>query len=258
MACADVILPAATHLEYGDLYKAYGHHYLQRSAPVIEPVGEALPNTEIFRRLAARFGFDEPCFIDSDQALMDQALAADAAPMRGRRASQLAPGEAVDMSVDNPASVLRGQQPATPSGKIELFSETLEQTSGTGLPRYRELLEQRRFLLVSPASERRINSTFGGLHGHADDLVCEMSPADAELMSLSTGRQVKLFNDQGEVELPLVITDRVRPGTVYVPKGAWLRNSPTGQTINALIPGHKSDLHDGACYYDCSVDIAPL
>jgi anaerobic selenocysteine-containing dehydrogenase len=66
---------------------------------------------------------------------------------------------------------------------------------------------------------------------------------------------VRLFNDQGEVVLPLVVTDRVRRGTVYVPKGAWLGQSPTGQTINALIPGHKADLAGGACYYDCTVDV---
>jgi anaerobic selenocysteine-containing dehydrogenase len=255
MACADVILPAASHLEYGDLYKAYGHHYLQRSAPVIEPVGEALPNTEIFRRLAARFGFDEPCFSDSDAELMDQAIPAGALPLNGCRPSELAINDAVDMSADNPASLLRGQQPATPSGKIELFSDALEQACGTGLPQYRDLQNQRRFLLVSPASERRINSTFGGLPGHGNDLDCEMHPQDAHSLALRGGQSVCLFNDQGEVELPLRISDRVRPGTVFVPKGAWLADSPTGQTVNALIPGHKSDLHDGACYYDCSVDI---
>ncbi len=107
-------------------------------------------------------------------------------------------------------------------------------------------------------SEQRINSTFGGLAGHDGDLLCEMAPADARELGLEDGDRVRLHNDQGEVELPVAVSDRVRPGTLYVPKGAWLRGSPTGQTVNALIPGHKSDLHDGACYYDCSVDIQPL
>ena len=74
LAYCDIVLPAATHFEYADLYASYGHHWLQRAEPVIPPVGESLPNTEIFRRLAARFGFDEPCFKDTDAELMDAAV----------------------------------------------------------------------------------------------------------------------------------------------------------------------------------------
>ena len=83
MAYCDVVLPAATHFEYADLYPSYGHHWLQRAEPVIPPLGESLPNTEIFRRLAARFGFDEPCFAATDAELMDDAVdPADPAPRR--------------------------------------------------------------------------------------------------------------------------------------------------------------------------------
>ena len=67
-----------------------------------------------------------------------------------------------------------------------------------------------------------------------------------------------LFNEQGAVELPLLVSDRIRPGTLYLPKGAWMRNSATGLTANGLIPGHKADLAGGACYYDCTVDIQPI
>ena len=74
MAYCDIVLPAATHFEYADLYPSYGHHWLQRAEAVIPPVGESLPNTEIFRRLAARFGFDDPCFKASDEELMDAAV----------------------------------------------------------------------------------------------------------------------------------------------------------------------------------------
>jgi len=260
MACADVILPAATHLEYGDLYTAYGHHYLQRSAPVIAPVGEALPNTEVFRRLARRFGFTEDCFDDTDADLMDQAISPAASALRGRKPSALPLDEAVDMSDGADGlrcGLLRGEAPATPSGKIELYSEALERDCGQGLPGFQTLPEQRQFILVSPASEHRINSTFGALAGHADDLRVEMNTADAASLGLAQGQRVRLYNDQGEVDLPLALTERVRSGTVYVPKGAWLHSSTTGQTVNALIPGHKADIAGGACYYDCTVDIVP-
>jgi hypothetical protein len=74
LAYADVVLPACSHFEYHDLYAAYGAHWLQRAEPVIPPVGESLPNSEIFRRLAARFGFDDPCFRATDHELMDDAV----------------------------------------------------------------------------------------------------------------------------------------------------------------------------------------
>ena len=255
MAYADVILPAASHFEYADLYTAYGHHYLQRSAPIIPAVGEALPNTELFRRLAARFGFDDPCFRDSDEALMDQAIAEDHPALQGRAPSRLAPGEAIDMRVAAAPSVVRDRPPGTASGRIELFSEALETDCGQGVPRFRPLSNPRRFILVSPASERRINSTYGGLAAHRDDLLCEMHPEDASALALAAGDSVCLFNERGEVQLPLAVTDAVRRGTVFVPKGAWIGDSPTGQTINALLPGHRADLAGGACYYDCTVDV---
>lgn len=255
MACADVILPATTHLEYGDLYKAYGHHYLQRSEAVIDPVGDSLPNTEIFRRLAARFGFDEPCFSETDDELINQSIDSDVPAMGGRKAMEIATDSAIDMTVNNRASLLRDALPATASGKIELFSEALERECGEGLPHYRELHTKYRFTLVSPSSDKRTNSTFGGVENHDTDLVVEMNPADAASLVLQQGQSVRLFNDQGEVILPLVISANIRSGTAYVPKGAWLKSSHTGQTINALVPGHKADIAGGACYNDATVDI---
>ena len=256
MAFADIILPAATHLEYGDLYKAYGHHYLQRSEAVIDPLGEALPNTELFRQLAARFGFDDSCFSETDEELINLSIASDVPAMKGRSAMAIATDDAIDMTVEDCSSLLRGAVPTTPSGKIELFSQSLEQDCGQGLPQYRELETTHRFTLVSPSSEKRTNSTFGGVADHDSDLAVEMNPEDAASLALHGGQLVRLYNDQGEVILPLVISDKVRAATVYVPKGAWLKNSSTGQTINALIPGHRADIAGGACYNDAQVDVA--
>jgi anaerobic selenocysteine-containing dehydrogenase len=254
MALADIVLPACTHLEYADVYKAYGHHYLQRSEPVIAPVGEALPNTEIFRRLAARFGFADPAFRDDDLTLIDAAVDPAHPALKGRSASDLQPGEAVDMTA-GAVTLLRGEMPDTPSGRIELYSRALEEACGQGLPRFLPIPGEGRLVLVSPSSEHRTNSTFGGIEGQDTDLVAELNPVDAD--GLVDGQPVRLFNRQGEVVLPVKLSDRPRPGTVYVPKGAWLRGSETGQTINALIPGHKADLAGGACYNDTRVDLEP-
>ena len=127
MALCDVVLPAATHFEQDDLYAAYGHHWLQRAEAVIPPVAEALPNTEIFRRLAARFGFDEPAFKASDRELMDEAVDAAHPSFKGMRPSAIAVRTALRMSaVDGrPLALFDTHRPATPTGKVELVSETL-------------------------------------------------------------------------------------------------------------------------------------
>jgi anaerobic selenocysteine-containing dehydrogenase len=103
---ADVVLPACSHFEHADLFKAYGQHYLQRAAPVIPPVGEALPNTEIFRRLSARFGFTGAAFKASDEILMDEALDADDPRLGGRAASTIGLEEALPMRFNGEPAVL--------------------------------------------------------------------------------------------------------------------------------------------------------
>lgn len=251
MRCCDLVLPAPTHFEYGDLYKAYGHRYLQRSQAVIPTQGEALTNMELFRQLAARFGFDEPCFSDTDAVLAAQALDVPDAEALLASAGQ----GAVDMRGHTSPGMLRGDPFTTPSGRIELFSEAMEVRCSQGLPRYLPLPNRRRYVVVSPASEQRVNSTFGGFASQCSDVACEIHPDDAAAEGIVNGDTVSLVNDLGAVELPARVTADVRPGTLFVPKGAWIGESPTGNTINALIPGYREVAIGGACYYDCSVDI---
>ncbi len=132
MAHCDIVLPAATHFECADLYASYGHHWLQRAEPVIAPLGESLPNTEIFRRLAARFGFDEPCFKATDAELMDDAVDPDDPRLGGVRPSRISTTQALQMTGPDgkPMVLFENVFPATPSGKIELVSETLARRWG--------------------------------------------------------------------------------------------------------------------------------
>jgi anaerobic selenocysteine-containing dehydrogenase len=108
---------------------------------------------------------------------------------------------------------------------------------------------------VSPASAKRTNSTFGGTSTSNRAERIEMNPRDAAVRGLHDGQHVRVWNEQGEVFLSLEVSDAIRPGTLYTEKGAWLRSSETGGTVNALIPGHKADLAGGACYYDTQVEI---
>ncbi|MGO8854252.1 MAG: molybdopterin-dependent oxidoreductase [Steroidobacteraceae bacterium] len=257
MAYADVVLPACTHFEHADIYAAYGQQYLQRAEAVIPPVGESLPNTEIFRRLAAKFGFSDTAFTESDAALMDAALNLDDPRMQGVRASQIPIDRAMPMEFAGREPVLfQNVSPQTPSGKVELESATLGARYGAALPRYRPLDSHYPLTLITPASDKRITSTFGGLDANDATPVLEMNPADAAARGLVDGAAVKVWNELGQVFLPLRITAAVRPGVVSSEKGAWLRTSPNGQTVSALAPTHKADLADGACYNDTRVDVA--
>jgi anaerobic selenocysteine-containing dehydrogenase len=257
MAYADVVLPACTHFEHGDIYAAYGQQYLQRAEAVIPPVGESLPNTEIFRRLAAAFGFSEAAFKQSDAELMDDALNLGDPRMQGIRASQIPTDRAIRMEFSGQEPVLfQNVSPQTPSGKVELESATLGARYGAALPRFRPLASPYPLTLITPASDKRITSTFGGLAVNDGAPALEMNPADAAERGLVDGAAVKVWNDLGQVFLSLRITAAVRSGVVSSEKGAWLRTSPNGQTVSALAPTHKADLADGACYNDSRVEVA--
>jgi anaerobic selenocysteine-containing dehydrogenase len=188
---------------------------------------------------------------------MDQALNLDDLRMQGIRASTLPIDRAMKMEYAGQEPVLfQNVSPRTPSGKVELESPTLGARYGAALPGYRPLISPYPLTLLTPASDKRITSTFGGLPSNDATPVLEMNPADATARGLLDGQVVKVWNELGEVFLPLRITVNVRPGVISSDKGAWLRTSPNGQTVSALAPTHKADLADGACYNDSRVEVA--
>lgn len=257
MAYADVILPACTHFEHADIYPAYGQQFLQRAEPVIAPVGESLPNTEIFRRLATAFGFDGPEFRATDAELIDDALNPDDPRMQGVRASRIPIDRALKMEFAGGEPILFvNVLPRTPSGKVELESSTLGKRFGAALPRFVPVQSRYPLTLLTPASDQRITSTFGGLSASDGAPLLDMHPEDAAARGLTDGLSVKVWNDLGEVVLRLRITDTVRCGVISSDKGAWLRTSGNGQTVSALAPSHKADLAEGACYNDARVEVA--
>ncbi|MGH3861256.1 molybdopterin-containing oxidoreductase family protein, partial [Actinokineospora sp.] len=256
---ADVVLPACSHFEHDDLFAAYGTHWLQRSQPVIPPQGQALPNTEIFRRLAGRFGFSDAAFTATDAELMDDALDPADPRLGGVRPSRIPTDRATAMTVSGEGEefVLFGNVfPKTPSGKVELVSTYLANKYGAPLADYRPVDSPYPLALISPASDKRITATFGGCRDSAPPPPLEMHPDDARARNLRDGDRVKIWNDLGEVHLVLRITDDVPPGVVCSLKGAWMRTSDNGQTISALAPTHHADISEGACYNDARVEVA--
>jgi anaerobic selenocysteine-containing dehydrogenase len=261
LAYADVVLPACSHFEHADLFAAYGTHWLQRADRVIPPQGEALPNTEIFRRLAARFGYDDPAFRASDAELMDDALDGADPRMGGKRPSAIPLDRATPMTVGGGAEeaiLFKNVFPKTASGKVELASPYLEKKYGARLPSWRPVASSYPLMLISPASDQRITSTFGGLHVADGPPPLEMHPDDARARSLRDGMRVRVWNDLGEVRLPLRVTEIIPRGVVCTLKGAWMATSDNGQTISALCPADHADISEGACYNDARVEVAAL
>ena len=265
MKYADIVLPACSHFEHDDIFASYGLQYLQRAEAVIPPVGESLPNTEIFRRLASAFGFKDDCFKTSDLDLMNEALDAQDPRMKGHKPSTLPTDLALKMSV--PADVtnpdgtdepilFKNVFPDTPSGKVELYSQALKDRYNLPLPRYQPINADFPLNLISPSSNKRITSTFGSVSDCDASPVLEMHPDDALPRNLVDGMTVKLSNDLGEVFLPLKITDAVKPGCIFSSKGAWFKTTLNQQTVSALAPTSKADLAHGACFNDTLVEVS--
>ncbi|MCD9148711.1 molybdopterin oxidoreductase family protein [Pseudophaeobacter flagellatus] len=258
MAYCDVILPAASHFEFDDIYGAYGQNYLQRAAPVIPCVGESLPNTEIFRRLAKRFGYEDALFQASDSQLMDEAIDASHPQLDGQRPSEIALDRAIEMMAADGAPLVMCQNviPATKSGRIELFSQEYETRYGFGVPRYDPVAQDLPLVLISPSSAKRTNATFGSDPASSGPEQLEMHPKDAAARGLKDGALVLVSNARGAVTLQLKISDATRPGVIYSPKGTWRATSQTGFTVNALIPADlRTDIEDGACYHETFVEV---
>ena len=261
MDFCDIVLPAATHFEYDELYPSYGHHWLQRAEAVIPPIGESLPNTEIFRRLAARFGFDDPCFKATDAELMDDAVDGSDPRLGGMRPSQIPGDQPLRMNAPDGREMVLFDNifPATPSEKIELRSESLAEKWGASalLPTWRPREGAQPLMLISPASDRRITSTLGDLSASSATPPLLMNPMDAASRGLMSGVEIQVWNALGKVFLPLEVTDAVPPGVVSSEKGAWLRTSRNGQTISALVSSEaRADLAWGACYNDTAVEVS--
>ena len=261
LSYADIILPASSHFEFDDIYAAYGQTYLQRAEPVIPTVGESLPNTEIFRQLAARFGFDDALFKQTDHELMDAAVDPSDPRLQGHQPSKLPTDTALLMNTVNaePLLMCNTVKPATASGKVELYSEALEHQFGFGIPRYDPVSGDFPLMIISPSSSKRTNATFGSDTASASPEHIEIHPEDAKLRSIVDGAKLRTWNDLGEVTLIAKVTDAVPVGVVYSAKGTWLNTSNTGQTVNALISADiRTDIMQGACYNDTFVDCEVL
>ena len=270
---ADIILPATSQLEQLDLHKAYGNYYVQLNTPAIAPLGESKPNTEVFRLLAARLGFTEPCFADSDDDLIEQALDSTHPWMAGITRERLERERWVKLTLPQNAPG-GGFVPfatggfATPSGKVEFYSERLRDLGHDPLPTHVPLVESAEvtpelharypLTLLTPKAHHFINSTFNDVNTltrREGRPTIEISPTDAAARGIADGALVRVFNDRGECFLHALVIDRVRPGVVASPATWWASKFRGGNGINALTPSRPADMGGGATFYTNLVQV---
>jgi anaerobic selenocysteine-containing dehydrogenase len=251
---ADVVLPSTTFLEGYDVAKAYGPIHLELGRPVIDAVGEARSNADVFGELSDRLGLikdDEP---KGELDLMLHVL--DHLP--GRIGDDLRSGNAATAPFGAAPIQFVDVFPKTPDRKVDLFPEALERSTPMGLYRFQPdpATEKYPLALISPSSERTISSTLGELP--RPDVKLTMHPDDANARGLADGDLVRVFNDLGEVHCLLSVVPAIRPGAVSLPKGIWRRSTRNSYTGTALVPDTLTDIGGGACFNDARVQVASL
>ena len=266
---ADYVLPATTQIEHLDLFWSWGHAYLTLNEPAIKPVGEAIPNTEFFRRLARRMGFTDACFRDSDEDMVRAALTSTHAYAQGITFERLKQQGWARLNVPEDFRPFANGGFATPSGKCEFYSETLAKQGLDPLPCYApasgnaqgsgEARSRYPLSLVTAKSALHfLNSTYANLSRHLEaegEPLIDMHPQDAAPRGISNGDMVRAHNVRGELRLRARVADRVVPGVVAVPSGWWASLSPNGSSANALTADGLSDMGGGGDFHDTLVDV---
>ena len=251
---ADIVLPSTTFLEHTDLYRAYGHYYVQLARPALPAPGETKTNVEAFRLLAERMGFKDPCFAESEDDMIRGLLASGHPFLEGITLERLEQEHSVRLNVaaeGEPFLPFAQGGFGTPSGKCEFGAEDLEYLPpeesrlGSVSLRARYPLE-----LISSKNDDSMNSTFGNRTGtDAQTSRLWMQAQDAGARGIVDGDRVRVFNDRGSLLLTAEVDGVVRQGVVRAPSVRW------GQNANALTSDRLTDIGGGPVFYSCLVQV---
>jgi anaerobic selenocysteine-containing dehydrogenase len=252
---ADYVLPATTQLEHLDVHASYGHTYALINEPAIAPLGQAKPNTQIFRELAARMGFSEPCFADGDEQLARAAFKpewVDFDALRARGWVKLALPE---------LPFAQGGFP-TPGGKV------LADAPGLGVPDHvpnhecaaaaPELARHYPLAMISPPARNFLNSSFVNVKSLRDiegEPLLEMHAADAAARGIADGSLVRVFNGRGSLRCSCRVSARARPGVVNGLGIWWRKLGLDGRNVNELTHQRLTDIGRAPSFYDCLVEV---
>jgi anaerobic selenocysteine-containing dehydrogenase len=265
---ADIVLPATTQLEHWDLMLSYGHHYVSLNQPAIEPLGESKPNSEIFRRLAARMELDHPLLADDDLTMIRQALASTHENMRGITLEALLEKGWMRLNLPTPFMPYADGGFSTPSGKCELFSERMAAMGLDPVPRFTPpyefpelapaLAARYPLTLISSPAHQFLNTTFvnvDSLRRGAREPECLLHPFDAAQRGIGAGMRVVVHNDRGAFTAVARVEDSIREGVVWAPSIWWGKFAADGANANQTTSQRETDLGHGPVFYDNLVEV---
>jgi anaerobic selenocysteine-containing dehydrogenase len=253
---ADYVLPATTQLEHWDVHLAYGHTDVLLNQPAIAPLGQARPNTQVFRELARRLGFDEPCFAESDEGMCRSAYA-------GRIDFDVLLRDGFASLPVPDAPFAHGAFP-TASGRCEFFSERLARQGQDGLPDYVANYEvpgsspRYPLAMISPPARNFLNSSFANVSSLREmegEPLLEINETDAASRGIASGMTVRVFNDRGEYRCKARVSERARPGVVNGLGVWWRKFGLDGTNVNQLTSQKLTDMGRGPVFYDCLVEV---
>jgi len=287
---ADILLPATMQLEQADIMFSWGHLYLSYNNPAITPLGEAISNTELFRRLAKALGIDDPFFFRSDDEMIQASMDWSSPVLAGITLDALKAKGYLRLNMphaDDWAPHREGNFP-TPSGKCE-FKSTLAEGGNFVAPLFRqgyaghqagepvdplphyippnesqhtapELAKRYPLSLVSPKSHAFLNSNFANLPAQqaqagAEQLVL-LNPDDASARGIGAGSPIRVFNDRGTFVAKATLSLDVTPGVVVAPSGYWHGGSGFTPTVHVLTPPAFADLGRAPTFSDALVQVA--
>ncbi|MCB8948283.1 MAG: molybdopterin oxidoreductase family protein [Ardenticatenaceae bacterium] len=269
---ADIVLPATSQLEHVDLHKSYGHTYLTYNQPAIPPLGESKSNWEVMRLLAAELGFTEPWLRQSADEVIEELLTATAVSrpeFAGITLARLKEAGTIPLNIDPDVPFADGRFP-TPSGKVELYSQTMADMGLAPLPDWGNSVDsggqdgavlngrfpsEEALTLLSAAAHHFVTSTFANqeaLVGHEGEPFVEIHPEDAAQRGIADGEMVCLENGRGWCEFRAKVTHGVRRGVVASPKGRWSKWS-NGRNVNWLTSDALGDMAGQSTFHSSRV-----
>lgn len=251
---ADIVLPATSSLEHGDVYRAYGTYCIQRAHPAIPPVGESRSNWDTFALLAGAMGFEEEFFRRSAEEMIGRLLAVPTAMRTGIDQSRFDAGLAVELPLppDAPRTY------ATPSGKVEILNPREPEPLPRHIPTHEDGGTLPIRLMTAP-TPYALNASFYEQEElrrkQGGTMLLLLNPAEAAARSLRDGQRVLAFNGLGEVAFTLRTTDRVPPGVAVAEGVWWMEHAPGDRTVNALTSQRLTDRGNGSTFYDTRIDV---